>query len=95
MFEISPVQYLAPSVDMTLFQCVLIVSIDAVCVVTSPKYSRRSPPAVILVLLGKSCADTIRARYTKYDFSVKANLIKGEDYSEPHKGRGLFLHESR
>ena len=25
----------------------------------------------------------------------RASLIKGEDYSEPHKGRGLFLHESR
>ena len=36
MLEISPVQYLASFDDTTEFQWALIVSIDAVCVVTSP-----------------------------------------------------------
>ena len=36
MFEMSPVQYRALGVETTLFQWVLIVSIDAVCVDTLP-----------------------------------------------------------
>jgi hypothetical protein len=36
MFDISAVQYFAPGVDITEFQCILIVSIEAVCVVTLP-----------------------------------------------------------
>ena len=37
IFEISPVQYFTQGVDSTEFQCIFIVSILAVCVVTSPK----------------------------------------------------------
>ena len=36
MLEMSPVQYLAFGIDITLFQWVLVLSIDAVCVVTLP-----------------------------------------------------------
>ena len=36
MLEMSPVQYFASFDDTTEFQCALIVSIDDVCVVTSP-----------------------------------------------------------
>ena len=36
MFEMFPVQYCALGVEITLFQWVLIVSIEAVCVDTLP-----------------------------------------------------------
>ena len=36
IFDMLPVQYLAFGMDITEFQCVLIVSMDAVCVLTSP-----------------------------------------------------------
>ena len=36
IFDMSLVQYLASGVDIIEFQCVLIVSIDAVYVLTSP-----------------------------------------------------------
>ena len=49
MFEISAVQHFAFGVEMILLSSILKDSIPAVCVVTLPKYSRRSPPAVIRV----------------------------------------------
>ena len=52
MLEMLPVQYLAPGVERTDCQCILIVSMEAVLVVTSPKYSRRSPLQVICVWSG-------------------------------------------
>ena len=36
MLEISPVQYLALGVETTLFQWILTVSIEAVCIETLP-----------------------------------------------------------
>ena len=85
MFEISPVQYLAPSVEMTLFQCVLIVSIDAVCVVTSPKYSRRSPPAVILVL----CISDFSGRISTVYLGYVACLSRGTWYLCIHSSTSI------
>ena len=54
ILEISPVQYFAFSVDTTEFQRALIVSIGDVCVVTSPSYCSRLPPAQIRTRKGSS-----------------------------------------
>ena len=54
ILEISLVQYFSFSVETTEFQCALIVSIDAVCVVTSPSYCSRLPPTQILTRKGLS-----------------------------------------
>ena len=50
----SIVMYLAPGVEMVLFQCILVVVILAVGIAVSPSYMILLPPTVILVLKGSS-----------------------------------------
>ena len=66
MLEISAVQHLAFGVEMMLLMRILNASIPAVCVVTSPKYSSLSPPAVILVLYGSSFSGLYATVYLGY-----------------------------
>ena len=54
ILEMSAVQHLALGVETILLRSILNDSIPAECVVTLPKYSSLSPPAVIRVRYGSS-----------------------------------------
>ena len=66
MLPTSPVNILAPGVEIVLFTSILVVSSDAVYVATSPSYGRRSPPAVIRVLYFSSFSGQKATVYLAY-----------------------------
>ena len=66
MLDMSAVQHFALGVEMILLSRILNDSMPAVCVVTLPKYSSQSPPAVILVRYGSSFLGLYATVYLGY-----------------------------
>ena len=71
------VQYFAPGVDITEFQCILIVSIDAVCVVTftGTIEQKRSKAIKMKFYSLKVRFEQKQFDYVSYGYTYKAGYV--------------------